>query len=312
MSLTPGNLIRLSAAAGLLSLAAAQTNTKLQFTARELFYAAAEAPKVAAAKPAPPTAAKKKSAPAVPAQPPAQELAKVDERPPRPVNNSMPRPAGDAKIIPAMAQMAPVPASGPALGLRYTILKMVGGEMQEVPPSTVFHAGDRIQFSVQTNSPGYLYIISQGSSGTWKPIFPSPEIADGNNRVQEWLAHTMPPKRLIFDEQTGTEKLFIVLSREPEPDLEKMIYSLQGNKTVPAAEPAAEPSAKPKQMVTFASLNIPDTMVGRLRTTYARDLIVEKVTPQTPGERKETAVYVVNPTGSSDSRVVADLSLIHQ
>jgi hypothetical protein len=308
MPLTPGNVIRLSAAVGLLSLAAAQTSTKLQFTARELFYAAAEAPKVAAAKPATPPApspVKKKAPAAVPA--PAGDLAKA--LPPHQVNISRPPVDSGAKIIPAMAQTAPAPASGPALGLKYSILKLVGGEMVEVPPSTVFHAGDRIQLSVQANIPGYLYIVSQGSSGTWKPIFPSPEVEDGNNRVEGWASYSLPPRtRMVFDEQTGTEKIFIVLSREPEQDLEKMIYSLQGNKPVPVAEPAA----KPKQMVTFAALNIPDNMVGRLRTSYARDLIVEAVTPQTPGERKETAVYVVNPSGSNDSRVVADLSLIHQ
>ena len=37
-------------------------------------------------------------------------------------------------------------------------------------------AGDRIRFSVEANAPGYLYIVNQGSSGTWKPKFPSAEI----------------------------------------------------------------------------------------------------------------------------------------
>ncbi len=53
-------------------------------------------------------------------------------------------------------------------------------------------------------------------------------------------------------------------------------------------------------------------MVDRLRNAYSRDLIVEKVDANTPGDRKETAIYVVNPTGSTDSRVVADLHLVHQ
>ncbi len=305
MSITPGFVIRLSAAAGLLSLAAAQTSSKPQFTARELFYKAAETPAVAAAKPAAPTA-RKKSAPKV-AETIVSDAGEMP-KPPRAVNTSNPPPNG-AKIITAMAQTAPEPVSGPALGLKYTILKLVGGDMVEVPPSTVFHAGDKIQFSVQTNGPGYLYIINQGSSGMWKPMFPSSEVEDGNNRVDGWASYTLPPKaRMVFDEQKGTEKIFIVLSREPEPDLEKLIYSLQAGKPVPVSEPAA----KPKQMVTFASLNIPDTMVGRLRSAYARDLIIEKVTPQTPGERKETAVYVVNPSGGNDSRVVADLTLAHE
>jgi hypothetical protein len=49
-----------------------------------------------------------------------------------------------------------------------------------------------------------------------------------------------------------------------------------------------------------------------MRSDYSRDLIVEKVDPATPGDKKETAVYVVNATGSDDARVVADLHLVHQ
>jgi hypothetical protein len=45
---------------------------------------------------------------------------------------------------------------------------------------------------------------------------------------------------------------------------------------------------------------------------HSRDLKIEKVDEQTPGEKKETAVYVVNPSGSADSRVVADLLLVHR
>jgi hypothetical protein len=57
---------------------------------------------------------------------------------------------------------------------------------------------------------------------------------------------------------------------------------------------------------------ISNSAVNRMRESYSRDLIVEKVDPATPGDKKETAVYVVNPTGSADSRVVADLHLVHQ
>jgi hypothetical protein len=68
-------------------------------------------------------------------------------------------------------------------------------------------------------------------------------------------------------------------------------------------------------MVKVASLNIDDSTVDRLRTTYSRDLIIERVDDKTPADKsdkQENAVYVVNPSGSSDSRVVADLKLVHQ
>ena len=278
----------------------AQPAPQKQLTARELFYAAAPAP--AAVKPVAARPPARRS-PAVPAKP--VEIARADSRPPAPRAPEQPAPT-----------TAPMPPSGaPPLGLRYTVLKLAADNTPtEVPNDTVFHAGDRIRFSVETNAPGYLYIVNQGSSGNWKPMFPSAEIEDGNNRIEGWRPYTMPPKsRLAFDSTVGTENLFIVFSLQPENDLENMIYSLQGKKKASAAASASTPETpvQSSKDLILAS-NISNTAVDRMRAVYARDLIIEKVDPNTPGDKKETAVYVVNPTGSADSRVVADLHLVHQ
>ena len=58
----------------------------------------------------------------------------------------------------------------PPLGIRYTILKVnPDNSTSEVSSDTVFHSGDRIRFAIEPNGSGYLYIVNQGSSGTWKP-----------------------------------------------------------------------------------------------------------------------------------------------
>jgi hypothetical protein len=219
-------------------------------------------------------------------------------------------------VINASLVTAPAPATGTPLGLKYTILKQVGSDMVEVPPDTVFHPGDRIQLRVQTNGPGYLYIVNKGSSGTWTPMFPSPEVADGNNHVDGWNATVVPPGNyMTFHEPAGTEHLFIVFSRTPEEGLENMIYSLQGGNARPAAE-KSQPAAAPKKLLLSAMAAIPDSTVGQLRET-TRDLIIEKVDDKTPGDKspekkQENAVYVVNPSGSPDSRVVAEVPLVNQ
>jgi hypothetical protein len=230
--------------------------------------------------------------------------------------SNRPTPPVGAKVVPAV-QTAPAPAHGIALGLKYSVLKMVGGNLVDVPVDTPFRADDRIQLRVQTNAAGYLYVVNQGSSGTWKPMFPAPEVASGDNRVNGWQDYTLPAPGLTmrFDQRPGIENLFVVFSREPVPDFEELIYSLK-EKIAPAS-PATQPSRpapKQKHMIAMADVNIPDSSVGRLRKTYARDLIVEKVEMQAPpvGGQRETAVYVVNPSGSDDSRVVADLKLVHQ
>jgi len=312
MSNRSGLLIALSAA-GAAFLASAQQAPK-QFTARELFYSAAVSPRPNVPRPqatnnTPPPRPLPKQTATAPSTPPVPRPKTADSKP---TNTTQPAP-GRSDIIRTSEERpttAPAPSSGQPLGLKYNVLKKVDDKMVEVPATTVFHAGDRIQLSVETNLPGYLYIISQGSSGTWKPMFPSPEVADGNNRVEGWRPYTLPPAtRMVFDEQKGNERIFIVFSREPEDDLEKLIYSLQGGQAKPAATPEPAPS---RHIVEYAKLNIDDRTVGRLRSVYSRDLIIEKVDPNTPGERKETAVYVVNPTGSANSRVVADLNLVHE
>ncbi|MBZ5591122.1 MAG: DUF4384 domain-containing protein [Acidobacteriia bacterium] len=268
--------------------AGAQQDAK-KFTARELFYAAVDTPTASGQKPA--KAAAK-------AKPPSHKASASDQT----VAGGASTGQSSNGAVPVVKAAYRPQGPHPALGLRYTILKKTGDAQAEVNAETTFHAGDRIRLAVEANDDGYLYVVNRGSSGTWKLLFPSPEIKDGDNRVQKRVRYEIPSGyTFTFDEQAGEEKLFIVLSRQPEPDLEGLIYSLgQGG------QPAAE---KPK--VLMASAAFGDDVIGKLRNTYARDLIVEKVDDeQTP--KKEKAVYAVNPTGSADSRVVADVTLKHQ
>ncbi len=270
--------VGLLALAGIGNFLAAQQDSK-QLTARELFYSADS--------PTPPVHKTTKSQPAhkpatVPDEAPAQQ-------PAVPVVTAAYKPQGPQ----------------PALGLRYAILKKTGDAQVETDTNAVFHAGDRIRLAVETNDDGYLYVVSRGSSGTWKVLFPSPEIKDGDNHIQRRVQYEIPSGyTFTFDEQAGEEKLFLVLSRQPEGDLDGLIYSLGQKGAAPAD------AQKPKMLLASAALS--DDMIGKLRNAYARDLIVEKVDEEEAGPKKEKAVYAVNPSGSADSRVVADVTLRHQ
>ena len=237
-------------------LAAIPTSAK-QLSARELFYAA----------PVQTVAAKK--APGRKAHPAAEDHRE------RGGLRGRRRPRACPTRLRSFRRSIRAVASGVRLGLRYTVLKRVEGEMVAVAPDATFRAGDRIQISVEANDNGYLYIVHQGSSGTWKPLFPSAEIEDGNNRVEKGRTYIMPPgSRFYFDEQAGEEKLFLILSRQPEADLEKIIYSLQA--------PAAAPEPARKLYASAAMAADRRRMVGRLRNVYARDLVIEKVDDDAP------------------------------
>jgi hypothetical protein len=217
-------------------------------------------------------------------------------------------PADGGRVVPAMVRKtAAPPADNPALGLRYTLVK----KDAEVATDTVFHTGDQVQLRIETNQAAYLYIISQGSSGTWKVQVPSADAAD--NHVEEMRPYYFPSndQAFGFHDPKGVEKLFVIVSREPVPDIQDAIYGLQGKPTK-----AAEPEAPPRQSaIVEARLNIPNDKIAQMRSLYSRDLIIEKVNPDTTGdktEKKEFAMYVVNPTGSLKSRLVADIVLEHQ
>ena len=192
------------------------------------------------------------------------------------------------------------------LGLRYAVLKRdAGGQYNEVDPDTSFRSGDRIRLKVDANTSGYLYVVMRGSSGTWKLLFPSTEVAGGSNLVHKGESRQIPSGergQFVFDEQAGNEKLFIVLTRQPEPDLDKLIYSMGGT-----------PGAKDGSRSLVAQASLGDDVVSKLRTQVAsRDLVFEKVDSASADGKLENAAYVVNPSTAPDARLVVDVALKHK
>jgi hypothetical protein len=316
-------------AALLITTAAAQDDPNKQYGAKELYFRSRQLPYHAApSDPAPPPPAKVEATPKPTTTTKAPTKTKVSSTtkstPSTTTTTSSSTPTSSSSTsLPDGGQVmrvsAPAPAQGTPLGLRYSILRRMSGQMVEVPKDTEFHTGDAIQIKVQTNSPGYLYIVNQGSSGQWMPMFPSAEFQDGDNKVDGWNTYTLPPRPMVFDEKVGVEKLTVLFAREPETDFEKLIYSLQGgSRAKPASQKGSEtpkPSSSSESKTLMASARIGDDVVRTKQQMYSRDLVIETVTPNTPtpqGEQKEYAEYVVNPSGSADSRVVAGLKLVHR
>jgi len=285
-------LIPLCAAGALASAGMAQsapTAPKSQLTPRELFYSAG---------PAPDDSHSHKAA----SKGQAAQGSKAPKGNPDAVPHGGAELPGGGHIINASA--------GPPIGVTYTLQKRVGDNMVDVSPDSVFHKDDRIDFVVRTNYPGYLYIANKGPTGAWTPLFPSSDIENGDNRVQAFHKYILPPGyRIKFDEQTGVEEVFILFSREPVPDFEKLLYTGQGGSR-PAAQSGDDKS--PPKPIKVAKADLPESMVDRLRSAYSRDLVLEKIDDDKPGDHQEKAVYIVNPTGNSDSHVWADIRLVHK
>ncbi|MFN7996375.1 MAG: DUF4384 domain-containing protein [Bryobacteraceae bacterium] len=277
-----------------------------KLTARQLFYGAEETPPAKTeAKSDSKAAGQTKPKPAVKSSPKRPKPADSSAKPAVP-----PGPTSPASPPQPPSDIVRASYSGSPLGLRYTLTRKSGDQAMLVPADSVFHTGDHIRIGLEVNDAGYLYMINQGTSGSWNVLFPSPDIDNGDNRVVS--KHTYDYK-ITFTGQPGTERLFVIFSREPEQDMERLIYSLRGGKPASAVQ-TDKPRPQPKVMLAQLS-PVEDSLVERMRNVYSRDLIVEKVdqdkNEENPGE-SGAAVYVVNPKGSADSRVVADILLRHE
>jgi hypothetical protein len=211
---------------------------------------------------------------------------------------------------PSARPLVTVAVSPVPLGLRYSVLKRDGaGKFQEVNSDTNFHSGDRIRVQVETNTSGYLYVVSQGSSGAWKLLFPSAEVAGGSNLIQRGDTRVLPSAGetgwWVFTDQAGVEKLFVVLTRQPEPDLDKLIYSI-------GAPQNPSPNNRGASRTLLAQATVSDDVIARLRQQVStRDLVFEKVDSDAAAGKVEKAAYVVNPSVAPDSRLVVDVALKH-
>ena len=207
-----------------------------------------------------------------------------------------------------------VRVSADQIGMRYSLLlRDTEGKYAEVSPSATFHSGDYLHLSVMANQPGYLYVIQQGSSGSWSPIFPKRGSAPEANKVEAGVALEIPSGKQAFqfDTTAGEEKLFLIVSRRPIEDFDRTIESLKANGG--QGSPATPPT-RPDLNTYEAANRIPDELVKRFAS---RDLtLVETSEVEDKKEANgsgEKAVYVVSKgTASANGpQVVAALTLHH-
>jgi hypothetical protein len=142
-----------------------------------------------------------------------------------------------------------------------------------------------------------LYLVLRGSEGEWKVLFPSAKIEVGDNRVRRGTPITVPGGDEVdfeFDDSPGLERIYLVLSKQREEDLDALIRSLRredgGNRVL-------------------ARNRMPEDKLKLM----ARGMSVEKrkkATPVSGDGTREDAVYVV--ASAQDPRVVAEILLNHQ
>jgi len=203
------------------------------------------------------------------------------------------------------------------LAFRYTIQrKNVTGKFEDARVDSTFRSGDRVRVMIESNDNAYLYIVQQGSRKSWNVLFPAPEINGGGNAVKANAKITIPSEySFSFDDQPGTESVYIVLSRKPEVDFEKLIFALR-DKSAPGdvqAVPVNNQDRYKGQATQMASSTSNNPLLERLQSAMAsRDLVFEKVNDDNDDGRKEKAFYAGTPDTSINARVVARIELKHE
>jgi hypothetical protein len=284
-------------------------------SAREIFYLADEAPPPAKTKPAQGTPHKTSHT-----KPPMSGTQSA-QAPDASAYHDNTGPNGD-QLTSGQVHLASVTdRQYPPLGMRYAMYRLADGTKEAVDTDKVFHSNDHIQFTVDVSAPGYLYVVSRGSSGKWSTLFPAADADATANLVQPRRSYTFPPGQVItFAEPAGKEELFLFLSRQPVRNTEDLMLRMSGsNKSTPASQQAPDRLAHSNVVEAFNRMD--DSQIGVLRTAYSRDLIVEKVNTETSAApvapvaqapAKDTSVYVVNPSAGADAHVVADVIFRHE
>ena len=221
---------------------------------------------------------------------PAAELAKVVT--PTPTDTVRPNEPAAVPAPPATAKELFASSTGtPSAGLRYRLIRQLpDGAEVDADSATTFHSGDKLKLSFESNIAGFLYVAMQGSSGNWAVLFPSAQINGGRNQIAPLEEYDVPSDGgwFQFDDNVGTENLFVFLSREP-------LSQLPGfTRPVTKAETLTASVVKELQ-----------------QSVRSRDLVFTKDSSGggKPGARQAT--YVVNRTEVGKA-VTTTISLIHQ
>jgi len=134
-----------------------------------------------------------------------------------------PNPPGTPPVL-QKAPSTPTKVNLPRIGLGLTLfMRDSNGLAVRTDPSHVFHKGDHVRVLIETNVDGYLYVFNTTDDGPPMMLYPDPELDEAGNYFQAHVPFEIPSslageerlRWLTFDEHTGAEKVYFVLTREP-------------------------------------------------------------------------------------------------
>lgn len=98
-----------------------------------------------------------------------------------------------------------------------------------LPGNIIFEKGYQARIHLLSPDNGHLYVINEGPEVVdglpqYNLFFPKPSINGGSARIALNQEVQIPDRWLVFDDEQGTEKFWIVWSAQSVPELEKVKY----------------------------------------------------------------------------------------
>ncbi|MBX9668988.1 MAG: DUF4384 domain-containing protein [Candidatus Obscuribacterales bacterium] len=190
-------------------------------------------------------------------------------------------------------------------GVQYYIELHRDGHLSKVTNKFGFKNGDKIRFHVKSNVDGYAYILlKSGSRGEQSVLFPDQGSGD-DNKVKRGDDYVIPSSGfLTFDDNPGTEKVSLLLSRTP---IDAQAY-LAGPKDSPTLIASAMTGAKdliPQRVLVHYSESAP-TKIASLPPPEKRPDKVEPVSK--PPRKPPTRIVASNrPKNSSTGTTTTNI-----
>jgi len=196
-----------------------------------------------------------------------------------------------------MTQSDVINGPAKAIGLGYTLfMRDPSGRSVRVEPGHEFHSGDRVRISLEPNVDGYVYVFHTEGIGPAEMIYPDARLDGGENWIEAHVPLEIPSSEetderyhwFVFDNNPATERLYIVVTREPLPGVptgEDLVKFCATSKDKCPWRPAAEiwtrvsdATRAEVRIVTTKTFGQPQTEKEKVATT--RGLGLDTSAPQ--------------------------------
>lgn len=97
----------------------------------------------------------------------------------------------------ALATAAVGSSSDEPQRMEITLERQEGSEWEIIDPGLVLDKGDRVRFRFRTNFDGHLYVMNQGTSGSYELLFPREETGR-ENKIEAGQEYRIPATQAWF------------------------------------------------------------------------------------------------------------------